>query len=94
MKGSMLKLEVAVQHASVKIRELKKMNKVLKGEINELRRIQALNEKKTQRLSRELDKVGNGGSESWQACQKDIRRRLLALSAKLSAFEKTQSVES
>ena len=88
------KLEALVYNAIAKINELKKINSELKqantnltGEINELKRLQALGEKKTDRLKQELDELKSNGHNAWKMKEKDIKNRLLNLSAKLLAFE-------
>ena len=91
---SFQKLEVVAQDAIEKIGELKKVNNELRGEVNELKRLLALSEKKAERLKREVDELKNNGQQAWQTKEKDIKNRLLRLSAKISAFEKDYSSES
>jgi len=77
-----------------KIESLKETNNSLRGEINELKRLLALSEKKAERLRAELDESKNNGQQSWQNREKDIKSRLLKLSAKISAFENNFSMKS
>jgi FtsZ-binding cell division protein ZapB len=94
IEGSIQKLEAVVFTAVSKIGELKKTNSELRTEINELKRLLALSEKKADRLRGELDEFKNNGQHSWQNREKDIKDRLLRLSAKISAFENNFSVKS
>lgn len=88
------KLEAVVYNAVDKINDLKKINKELKGEINELKRLLALSEKKADRLKQEVDGFKTANRKSWQIREKDIKSRLENLSVKLSAFERSCDVDS
>ncbi|MCP4581744.1 MAG: hypothetical protein GY839_08995 [candidate division Zixibacteria bacterium] len=85
------KLTAAVFSSVDKIADLKQKNRELKSEVNELKRLLALNEKKAARMKVDLDKVKQADEKSWQTKEKDIKKKLLNLSAKLSAFEKSYS---
>ncbi|MCD6162415.1 MAG: hypothetical protein J7K40_08390 [candidate division Zixibacteria bacterium] len=87
------KLEIVVYNAIVKINELKDINKKITGEINELKRLYALSEKKAERLKQDLEKLKASGQEAWQVREQDVKNRLKNLSAKLSVFEKRYSIE-
>ena len=80
-------LEAVVYNAIAKINELKNTNKKITGEINELKRLYALSEKKAERLNQNLDELKAAGQEAWQSREQDVKNRLKNLSAKLSAFE-------
>jgi cell division protein FtsB len=88
------KLKAVVDSAIAKIAKLKDNNKELKAEANELKRLLALSEKKAERMKQELDRLNSSDEKTWQIKEKDIKQKLLTLSAKLSAFEKSYSVES
>ncbi len=92
--GSIQKLETIVLSAVSEIGELKENNNKLRSEINELKRLLALSEKKAERLRGELDEMKNNGQQSWQNREKDIKNRLVRLSAKISAFENNYSMKS
>lgn len=94
IEGSIQKLEKVVLNSVTKIDELKQINNQLRAEINELKRLLALSEKKAERLRGELDEYKNNGQQSWQNKEKDIKNRLLRLSAKISAFENNYSMKS
>ena len=86
-------LEVVVYNAIDKIKQLKQINKNLKGEASELKRLYALSEKKAERLKQELVMVRSSDKEPWQVREKDIKQRLEKLLIKLSAFEKSYTNE-
>jgi chromosome segregation ATPase len=88
------RLETAVSSARSKIEGLKRTNKELKSEVNELKRLLALSEKKAERMKFELDDLKSNGQQSWKAKEKDIKQRLQRLSAKIIAFENNHSFES
>ena len=92
--GGFKRLETVINAAADKIIELKKTNKEIKSEINELKRLLALSEKKAERLKRDLDELKSDGQLSWKSREKDIKEKLSRLSAKISAFESNYSVES
>lgn len=81
------KLEAVAKAAAAKINSLKQNNKELKGEVNELKRLLALSEKKAERIKLELDELKSNGKQDWRLREKDIKERLVRLSAKISAFE-------
>ena len=81
-------LETAVMGAVNKIDSLKQINRDLKSEVNELKRLLALSEKKAERLKQELDELN--GQQSWRLKEKNIKDQLIRLSAKISAFENGQ----
>lgn len=81
-------LEAIVYNTVAKINELKNINKKITGEINELKRLYALSEKKAERLIRNLNELKASSQEAWQSREQDVKNRLKNLSAKLSAFEK------
>jgi predicted RNase H-like nuclease (RuvC/YqgF family) len=81
------KLEAVAKAAAAKIDSLKQNNKELKGEVNELKRLLALSEKKAERIKLELDELKSNGKQDWRLREKDIKERLVRLSAKISAFE-------
>ena len=82
-------LEAMVYNAVAKINDLRKINKDLKAEVTELKRLQALSEKKAGRLQARLDEVKTTDKKTWELKQEDIKSRLKSLSAKLSAFERS-----
>jgi len=88
------KLKTVANSAIAKIAKLKDDHKGLKAEVNELKRLLALSEKKAERMKRELDRINSSDEKNWQIKEKDIKQKLLTLSAKLSAFEKSYSIES
>jgi predicted RNase H-like nuclease (RuvC/YqgF family) len=88
------KLAAAVFSSADKIAALKRKNRELTGEVNEMKRLLALHEKKAARMQKELDKAKKADEKSWQTKEKDIKKKLMNLSAKLSAFEKSYSIES
>jgi len=88
------KLKEVVNSAITKIAKLKQDNRELKAEVNELKRLLALSEKKAERMKQELERINSSDEKTWQTKEKDIKQKLLTLSAKLSAFEKSYSVES
>jgi hypothetical protein len=90
----MTKLERAVYDAASKLTELKLANKKLKDEVNELRRLLALNEKKADRLKNELLQLNSANEQDWQVRERKIRERLRQLATKVAAFEKIHSIES
>jgi len=92
--GSIQKLEAVVLSAVSEIGQLKEINDKLRAEINELKRLLALSEKKAERIRMELEDIKNNGQQSWQNREKDIKNRLLRLSAKISAFENNYSMKS
>jgi len=88
------KLEAVVYNTVAKINSLKRINKNLKGEVNELKRLKALSEKKAERLKQELGKVSLTDQQLLQEKEKDIKKRLKSLSAKISVFEKNYTMDS
>ena len=88
------KLELAVNSAVDKVTGLKQKNRELISEVNELKRLLALSEKKAGRMKQELEDIKQAGEKSWQTKEKDIKKKLLSLSAKLTAFEKSYNIES
>ena len=94
MASGFEKLETAVYAATDRIGELKKANRELKSEVNELKRLLALSEKKADRLSREVSKLNSDGKKSWKNKEQDIKNKLARLSAKISAFENSYSMKS
>lgn len=88
------KLKEVANSAIAKIAKLKSDNRELKAEVNELKRLLALSEKKAERMKQELNRINSTDEKSWQIKEKDIKQKLLTLSAKLSAFEKSYSIES
>jgi len=82
------RLETLVYNSVAKIKELKEINERLKGEVNELKRLGALSEKKAERMKIKLDEIKANGKSAWQVKELSIKNRLKNLSAKLSAFEK------
>jgi len=88
------KLKEVAKTAIAKIAKLKNDNRELKTEVNELKRLLALSEKKAERMKQELDRINSSDEKTWQIKEKDIKQKLLTLSAKLSAFEKSYSIES
>ena len=86
-------LEAVVYIAIDKIKQLKQINKNLKVEVSELKRLYALSEKKAERLKQELVMVRSSDKEPWQVREKDIKQRLEKLLIKLSAFEKSYTNE-
>jgi len=88
------KLEAVVYNTVAKINSLKRINKNLKGEVNELKRLKALSEKKAERLKQELGKVSLTDQQLLQEKEKDIKKRLKSLSAKISVFEKNYAIDS
>lgn len=94
MASGFEKLEMAVYAATDRIGELKKANRELKSEVNELKRLLALSEKKADRLSREVSKLNSDGKRSWKSKEQDIKNKLARLSAKISAFENSYSMKS
>lgn len=88
------KLEKAAYSAVKTIEGLKKNNKELKDEVNELKRLLALSEKKAERMKQELEQHKSNGEPSWKSKEKGIKDKLVQLSAKISAFEKNYSNES
>jgi chromosome segregation ATPase len=87
-------LETAIMGAVNKIDSLKQINKDLKSEVNELKRLLALSEKKAERLKLELDELKSNGQQNWRVKEKNIKDHLVRLSAKISAFENSQSLGS
>jgi predicted RNase H-like nuclease (RuvC/YqgF family) len=81
-------LDGAIKATADKISELKTANKKLRDEVNELRRLLALNEKKAERLKEELASFNSAGEQEWQARERIIKERLMRLSIKIAAFEK------
>ncbi len=94
IEESFEKLETVVSAAADKIIKLKRKNKELKGEANELKRLLALSEKKADRLKQELKRAVLNDEKSWRIREEDIKHKLVQLSAKLSAFEKSYTMES
>ena len=88
------KLEAVVYNTVAKINSLKRINKNLKGEVNELKRLKALSEKKAERLKQELGKASLTDQQLLQEKEKDIKKRLKSLSAKISVFEKNYTMDS
>jgi len=88
------KLEKVAYSAVKTIEGLKSTNKELRDEVNELKRLLALSEKKAERLKQEVDELKSNGEQSWKTKEKDIKNRLVQLSAKISAFEKSYTYES
>ncbi len=87
-------LDGAVKATADKITELKTANKKLRDEVNELKRLLALNEKKAERLKDELASYNSAGEQQWQARERIIKERLTRLSIKIAAFEKLNLSES
>jgi hypothetical protein len=81
-------LDIAVKTTADKIIELKTANKKLRDELNELKRLLALSEKKAERLKDELANFNSVGEQQWQAKERIIKDRLMRLAAKVAAFEK------
>jgi chromosome segregation ATPase len=81
-------LDGAIKATADKISELKSANKKLREEVNELRRLLALNEKKAERLKDELANYNSAGEQEWQAKERIIKERLRRLTIKIAAFEK------
>ncbi|RKX19958.1 MAG: hypothetical protein DRP26_02515 [Candidatus Zixiibacteriota bacterium] len=88
------RLDGAVKASVNKLAKLKAENKGLKDEVSELRRLLAINEKKTQRLKDELQKMTSADEKSWQVRERTIKQRLKRLATKLSAFEQSYILES
>lgn len=88
------RLNKAVRASVNKLTKLKAENKGLKEEVNELRRLLAINEKKTQRLKNELQHATSADEKSWQIRERTIKQRLKRLATKLSAFEQSYILES
>ncbi len=92
LKGDALEsLEAMVRVATAKISELKELNKKLKEEANEYKRLLALSEKKAERLNQELESRFNKGYEDWRDKERQIKDRIMMLAAKVAAFEKAYS---
>ena len=87
-------LESAVKDTVGKIENLKQVNRDLKSEVNELKRLLALSEKKAERLRQELDEAKSNGQQNWRVKEKNIKDQLIRLSAKISAFENNHTIES
>jgi len=87
-------LDGAVKATADKITELKTANKKLRDEVNELKRLLALNEKKAERLKDELASYNSAGEQQWQARERIIKERLTRLSIKIAAFENLNLSES
>jgi len=87
-------LDDAIKATAGKISELKAANKKLREEVNELKRLLALNEKKAERLKDELASYNSAGEQQWQAEERIIKERLMRLSIKIAAFEKLNLTES
>lgn len=87
-------LDGAIKATADKITELKTANKKLREEVNELKRLLALNEKKAERLKDELASYHSAGEQQWQARERIIKERLTRLSIKIAAFEKLHLSES
>lgn len=87
-------LDDAIKATAGKISELKAANKKLREEVNELKRLLALNEKKAERLKDELASYNSAGEQQWQAKERIIKERLMRLSIKIAAFEKLNLTES
>ncbi|NLI15048.1 MAG: hypothetical protein GX409_02055 [candidate division Zixibacteria bacterium] len=81
-------LDGAIKATADKITELKAANRKLREEVNELKRLLALNEKKAERLKEELASLKSAGEQQWQARERIVKERLMRLSAKLAAFER------
>jgi chromosome segregation ATPase len=81
-------LDGAIKATADKIAELKSANKKLREEVNELKRLLALNEKKAERLKDELADYNSAGEQEWQARERIIKERLRRLTIKIAAFEK------
>lgn len=81
-------LDGAIKATADKISDLKAANKKLRDEVNELRRLLALNEKKAERLKDELANFNSAGEQQWQARERIIKERLTRLSTKIAAFVK------
>jgi chromosome segregation ATPase len=88
-QDGLAELEKYISGAVAKMAEHKTAIRKLNSEINELKRLHALSEKKADRLKRELDEARSNNEKSWRGRESDIKRRLVQLSAKLSAFEKS-----
>lgn len=88
------RLNKAVQASVNKLTVLKAENKDLREEVNELRRLLAISEKKAQRLKEELKQVTSADEKSWQIRERTIKQRLKRLATKLSAFEQSYILES
>jgi len=86
-----IELEKTISAAVAKIAKYKTAIQKLNSEINELKRLHALCEKKADRLKQELDEARANNEKSWRDRQANIKRRLVQLSAKLSAFEKNHT---
>jgi chromosome segregation ATPase len=81
-------LDVAIKASADKLIELKIVNKKLRDEVNELKRLLALSEKKAERLKEELADLNSAGEQQWQARERIIKDRIKRLTAKMAAFEK------
>ena len=80
-------LENAINISAHKITELKSENKKLREEVNELKRLLALGEKKSERLNVQLNRLTSAGEQAWQAKERKIKERIKRLAAKVTAFE-------
>ena len=87
------KLDKAASAVADKLNRLKLDNKKLKDEVNELRRLLALSEKKAERLKEELTRLNSAGEQDWQIRERTIKGRLGQLAAKVAAFERIHSQE-